>query len=80
MGALVEGFPSYAAGPKKHLFHHPKYDEWHLSTEPFDPATDACAAWIAAAGGPVPTGARAWRVDYDGAKWVDAEATAREVA
>jgi hypothetical protein len=78
-GALIEGFPSYAAGPTRHLFRRPMNGEWHLSYEPFDPATNACFARIAAAGGPVPTGARVWRVG-DGVKWFDAEATAREVA
>jgi hypothetical protein len=78
-GALIGGFPSYAASPEKHLHRHPKNDKWHLSDEPFDPATAACAAWIAAAGGPVPTGARAWRVAVGG-KFVEAEVTAREVA
>ena len=78
-GALIEGFPSYAAGPEKYLHRHPKNDEWHLSDEPFDPSEANCAAWIAAAGGPVPTSARAWQF-WDGEKFVDAEATAREVA
>jgi hypothetical protein len=56
-GELVEGHPTYSAGPKRCLFHHPERDEWHLSDEPFGPATAACAAAIHAAGGPVPTGA-----------------------
>jgi hypothetical protein len=79
MGALVAGYPSYSAGPERHLFRHPGRDEWHLAHEPFDPTVPGWLATIAAAGGPVPTGARAWLV-CDGAKWDEREVTAREVA
>ena len=90
-GGRVAGYPSFSAGqasparllrlrPARHLYRHPEDDEWRLRNKPFDPATGACAAHIPAARGPVPTGARAWRV-YDGkGGWVDAEVTAREVA
>ena len=80
-GALVEGFPSYAAGPTRHLFHDPKTDQWILSDRPFNPVTTVGLVWIAAAAGPVPSGARGWQVWYTGARrWVDAEVAAREVA
>jgi hypothetical protein len=62
-----------------HLFRHPKTDQWVLANKPLNPARSGGVACIAAAGGPVPTGARAWRVAERG-KWVDAEVTAREVA
>jgi hypothetical protein len=78
-GALLEGYPAFSAGPNKHLFRHPRLDLWQLSDKPFDPADNACSASVPAARGPVPTGARAWTV-WVGAKWVDAEVTAREVA
>ena len=78
-GALVEGFPSYTGGPNRHLYRHPATEHWHLFNKPFDPAVTACTAWITAPGGPVPTGARAWRVSRGG-KPGTAEATAREVA
>ena len=78
-GALVEGYPSYAAGPRTHLYRHPGRDAWHLGSKPFDPATTACAAAIAAVGGPVPTGARAWKVLFGPGNWGEAEATACEV-
>jgi hypothetical protein len=29
-GALVVGYPAFAAGPDKHLFHHPKFGKWIL--------------------------------------------------
>jgi hypothetical protein len=59
-GELVQGYPSFSAGPTGHLFRHPGRDEWHLKAgKPFDPAETACVAYIPAAGGPVPTGARA---------------------
>jgi hypothetical protein len=66
-GELVAGFPAYSAGPDKHIFRHPVVDQCRLATKPFDPTVTACWAWILAAGGPVPTGARAWTVN-DGAK------------
>ena len=62
-----------------HLFRHPKTDQWVLANKPLNPARSGGVAWIAAAGGPVPTGARAWE-GRDCAKWVEHEATAREVA
>jgi hypothetical protein len=78
-GALVEGYPCYAAGPTKHLYRHPERDRWCLRNKPFDPGDDRCVAAIPAAAGSVPTGARAWWV-HDGGKGVDGEVTAREVA
>ena len=78
-GGLVAGFPSFSAGPKKHLFRHPELDQWRISKKPFDPASTGCVANIRAAGGPVPTGARPWGVS-DGTKLVDHDVTAREVA
>ena len=78
-GRLIQGFPSFFAGPKRHLFRHPADDEWRLTYDPCDPAETACVAHIPAAGGPVPTGARAWMVAVDD-EWVTAELTAREVA
>ena len=78
-GALVAGYPSFAAGPTRHLHRHPEFDRWNLANHPFDPADDGCAAYIPAAAGPVPTGARAWTI-FGGGKWVEAEVTAREVA
>ena len=79
-GTLVEGYPVFSAGPDKHLFRHSETDEWQLRSKPFDPADDGCVAWIPAAAGPVPTGARAWTVHTGGNVWGDAEVTAREVA
>jgi hypothetical protein len=78
-GDQVQGYPSFSAGPTKHLFRHPELDEWHLWAKPFDPADSACVACIPAAGGPVPTGPRAWTVAVGG-KAVEHEVTAREVA
>ena len=78
-GQLVEGYPAYAACPDRHLFRHPGIDAWHLDNRPFDPTENGCLAWFAAAGGPVPTGARAWAVALGG-KWARAEVTACEVA
>jgi hypothetical protein len=74
-GAQVAGYPSLSAGLRKHIFRHPEDDMWTISGEPFDPAKRVAWAYIPAKGGPVPTGARTWRV-YDGAKHVDGEVTA----
>ena len=54
-GQLVEGYPAYAACPDRHLFRHPKVDQWYLTNEPFDPAKATGIAHIAAASGPVLT-------------------------
>jgi hypothetical protein len=71
--------PSFSAGPQKHLYHQLLFDEWHLGSKPFDPASDTCpVARIPAAGGPVPTGARAWMVHLGKGGWVQREVTARE--
>jgi hypothetical protein len=79
-GALVEGYPAFSAGPDRHFYRHPGHDRWHLKSEPFDPANFACVAWVPAAAGPVPTGARAWTVHTGGNVWDEVEVTAREVA
>ena len=78
-GQLVEGYPAYAAGPDRHLFHHPKEDRWSINNQPFDPTKNICSAYIAAASGPVPTGRRAWMVWFGG-KWIASQLTARVVA
>jgi hypothetical protein len=77
-GEQVAGYPAFSAGPTMHLFRHPEADQWQLSFKPFDPAVTGAWARIPAAAGPVPTGAGAWTV-WDGAKYVEAEVTAREV-
>ena len=79
-GDLVAGYPSFSAGPQKHLFRHSELNEWHLMNQPFDPAVTGCWAKIPAAGGPVPTGARAWGVGDVGNMFVEHEVSAREVA
>jgi hypothetical protein len=79
-GEHVDGYPSFSAGPGKHLFRHPGRDAWHLTNKPFHPGRTDCFARIPAAGGPVPTGTRAWTSGLDGGKWTERELTAREVA
>jgi hypothetical protein len=68
--ALVEGYPAYSAGSTRHLFRHPKGDDWLLINKPFDPAVIVCATMIPAGNGPAPTGARAWTI-WDGGKAVE---------
>jgi hypothetical protein len=72
------GRAAYKNRKGKHLFWHPELDEWHLSSNPYDPAKTGSVAYTAARGGPVPTGARAWSV-FTGEEDVDVELTMREV-
>jgi hypothetical protein len=71
------GRAAYKNQKGQHLFWHPEADEWLLSSIPYDPAEKTCVAFIGARGGPVPAGARAWRV-FTGGEWVDRELTVRE--
>ena len=77
--ASAGGYPGYASAAGQHLCYAPSYDQWVLDSKRFDPADNTCVAGIGAAGGPVPTGARAWGVN-DGEGFVEHEVTAREVA
>ena len=52
-----------------HLYYRAKSDRWVLDDE-LAPEGTAEYASIAARGGPVPAGARAWTVDTGG-EWVD---------
>ena len=38
-GALVAGYPAFAAGPGKYLFRHPEFERWILQPRTFDPTT-----------------------------------------
>jgi hypothetical protein len=78
-GERVAGYPSFSAGPRQHLCRHPERDEWWLASKPF-PRVGRIRAKIPAAGGPVPTGARAWTVSDRAGGSVTAEVAAREVA
>jgi hypothetical protein len=40
-GALVAGYPAFAAGPDKHLFHHPEFERWILQPRTFDCDSDS---------------------------------------
>jgi hypothetical protein len=54
-GALVAGYPAFAAGPDKHLFRHPEFERWILQPRTFDPTTPTGVAHIPCVAGPVPT-------------------------
>jgi hypothetical protein len=90
-GKQVGGYPAYAVTAPKlvvvekpavathHLFRHPEREQWHLHNAPFDPAIIlGNVAMISEEGGPVPTGARTWRV-CTGGNWVSVELTVREL-
>ena len=40
-GALVVGYPAFAAGPYKHLFRHPEFERWILQPRTFDCDSDS---------------------------------------
>ena len=69
----------YASAAGQHLCYAASHEQWVLDSKRFDPADNTCVASVAAAGGPVPTGAQAWLVKVGG-KFVEHEVTAREVA
>jgi hypothetical protein len=77
-GSSAGGRAAYKSRKGMHLFWHPELDKWLLSSNPYDPAKKASVANIAARGGPVPAGARAWTVAVGG-EWSDVELTVREV-
>ena len=54
-GALVVGYPAFAAGPDKHLFRHPEFGSWILQPRTFDPTTPTGVAHVPSVAGPVPT-------------------------
>ena len=40
-GALVAGYPAFAAGPDKYLFRHPEFERWILQPRTFDCDSDS---------------------------------------
>ena len=57
---LHEGWPRFENEHGMHLFRRRPTERWFLSTA-FTPESDACAGYIAAAEGPISTGAQRWR-------------------
>jgi len=60
-----EGWPRFENEQGKHLFRYRPDEEWYLS-DAFTPESNACAGYIAAAEGPIPTGAQRWQCVVDG--------------
>ena len=54
-----EGWPRFENEQGRHLFRYRPDEEWHLSTA-FTPESGVCVGYIAAAEGPIPTGAQRW--------------------
>ena len=64
-----EGWPRFENEHGRHLFRYRPDKRWFLSPA-FTPESDACHGSIAAAEGPIPTGAQRWGCAVDG-EWVE---------
>ena len=77
-----EGWPVLKNAKGRYCYRHAPRDEWLLTSgsrlrilrQKFDPGSVTCAACIVAKEGPLPVGARAWKVAVDG-KLVDGTLT-----
>ena len=56
-----EGWPRFENEQGMHLFRYRPGERWYLS-DAFTPEIAACAGKIAAAEGPIPTGAQRWQI------------------
>ena len=68
-----EGWPRFENEHGMHLFRYRPTERWLLSNA-FTPESDGCYGYIAAAEGPIPTGAQRWMC-YDGSKWEERTVT-----
>ena len=69
-----EGWPRFENEHGMHLFRYRPDEEWHLSNA-FTPERDGAAGYIAAAEGPIPTGAQRWQCAMGGTKWEERTVT-----
>ena len=60
-----EGWPRFENEHGRHLFRRRPTEKWFLSSA-FTPESDACNGNIAAAEGPIPTGAQRWQCWVNG--------------
>ena len=60
-----EGWPRFENERGGHLYRHRPMERWFLAIA-FTPESDGCAGHIAAAEGPIPTGAQRWQCAVDG--------------
>ena len=60
-----EGWPRFENEHGKHLYRYRPDEEWFFSTA-FTPESAACAGYIEAAEGPIPTGAQRWQCAVNG--------------
>ena len=60
-----EGWPRFENEHGRHLFRYRPYEQWYLERA-FTPESDACLGKIAAAEGPIPTGAQRWQCVVNG--------------
>ena len=55
-----EGWPRFENEQGRHLFRYQSHERWHLGAA--FTGGSACAGYIAAAEGPIPTGAHQWMI------------------
>jgi hypothetical protein len=63
-----EGWPRFENEQGSHLFRYRPTEKWYLERA-FTPESAACCGYIAAAEGPIPTGAQRWTCPDDGDGW-----------
>ena len=68
-----EGWPRFENERGSHLFRYRPTEQWFLSNA-FTPESGACHGHIAAAEGPIPTGAQRWGCHANG-KWEERTVT-----
>ena len=60
-----EGWPRFENERGRHLYRYRPREEWYLGPA-FTPESADCAGYIAAAEGPIPTGAQRWQCAVNG--------------
>ena len=69
-----EGWPRFENEQGMHLYRYRPDERWLLNPA-FTPESAACAGNIAAAEGPIPTGAQRWQCPDDGDGWEERKLT-----
>ena len=69
-----EGWPRFENGQGRHLFRYRPSERW-LLRDAFTPESAPCTGYIAAAEGPIPTGAQRWTCPDDGGGWEERTVT-----
>ena len=65
-----DGWPVLKNANGRYCYRYSDGDQW-LLTDEFNPSSSVCSACIAAQEGPLPVGARAWRIADGKGGWMD---------